>query len=91
MAKGLKVALLVSLLLNAALIVGFLFFRNYVRTEMFKLVATTAQSKVNLLENILSDLDPNDPVKITALKERLHKNIQRSQTTADIWQQAADR
>ncbi|MCX5634240.1 MAG: hypothetical protein NTW55_00130 [Planctomycetota bacterium] len=89
MAKGFKAVLIVSLLLNLVLIIGFLSYKNYVKSQFFGLAAITAQSETIQLENILSDIESDDTARITALKERLHRYIEQGQKTSAIWQKAA--
>jgi uncharacterized protein YneF (UPF0154 family) len=89
MAKGFKAILIVSLLLNVGLIIGFWSYKNYVRTQNFKLAAINAQSETNLLKNILSDIGSADPARITALKEKLNKYIEQGQKNSAMWQKAA--
>ena len=91
MTKGIKVVLIVSLLLNVGLIIGFGCFKSYVRYNCFKLIAMDVQAEASLLKNILSELESDDPVKITALKERLQKHIENAQKIKAIWQQAAEK
>ncbi|MHC5075072.1 MAG: hypothetical protein ACYTFM_01390 [Planctomycetota bacterium] len=79
MTKGIKVVLVVSLLMNVGLIVGFVSFRSFAKSEMFKLAVMTIQAEESLLKNILSELESEDPAKITALKERLRKYIERAE------------
>lgn len=89
MAKGLKIILIVSLLLNVGLIIGFWSYKNYVTSEYFKLAALTAQAETNLLESILSEIKSDDPAEITALKEKLHNYIEQSRRNSAMWQKAA--
>lgn len=89
MTKGIKVVLIVSLLLNVGLIIGFGSYKSYVKSQNFKLAAINAQAEASILKNVLSELESDDPAKITALKERLRKDIEKAQKSKTIWQQAA--
>jgi hypothetical protein len=84
MTKGIKVVLIASLLLNVGLIIGFVSFRSFAKSEMFKLVVMTIQAEESLLKNILSELESDDPAKITALKERLRKHIEQAQKQEEM-------
>jgi hypothetical protein len=81
-AKWLKTALVTSLLLNVCLVAGFVFFRKYMRDTHFELIATVYEGETRMLEDILSDLESNDPARISALKERLDVNIETGQKTS---------
>jgi len=89
MTKGIKAVLIISLLLNVGLIIGFWSYRSYVKSQNFKLAAINAQAEASILKNVLSELESDDPAKITVLKERLRKNIEKVQTAKVTWQQAA--
>jgi len=89
MAKGIKIILIISLLLNVGLIIGFGSYKSYVKSQIFKLAAINAQAEASVLKNVLSELESDDPVKITALKERLRKDIEKAQKSKEIWQRAA--
>jgi len=91
MKKALTTVLIISLILNAVLIIGFLTYKSYVKKSNFELAAINAQSEASLLTNILTDLDPNDPAKIEALKKRLQDNIKNAKEVEEIWRQAAER
>ncbi len=90
MTKGIKFVLIVSLLLNAGLIIGFWSYHSFVKSQMFKSTVMTIQAEKSLLKNVLSELESDDPAKITALKKRLRKNIEQAQKSEAIWQQAAE-
>jgi hypothetical protein len=90
MTKGIKIALIVSIILNACLIIGFIYYRNFVKYKSYKQAAMTSQIELKLLETISSELESNDPDKITALKEWLQKNIELGKKNVEIRQQAAD-
>lgn len=88
MAKGLKVALVLSLLLNVGLAGGFLGFKSYVGSQMFKMAAMTAEAEGRLLQSVLADIESDDPETIEALKEKLTLSIENANTAASIWRQA---
>ena len=89
MVKGLKIGLAASLLLNVGLIVGFLSFREYVGSHSKKAVVSAAQAEQAMLQNILSELESNDPARIAALKERLQTQIEAGNEAIAMWQQIA--
>lgn len=89
MNRNQKVILIVSLLLNLCLIVGFVFFRNYVRMQNFRLAEMVAQSETQQMQSILQDIESDDPAKIAALKERLHMYIEQGKDASLIWRRAA--
>jgi hypothetical protein len=89
MTKTIKLVLIVSLLLNVCLVVGFVVCKKYVAAQCFELVACTGQAETKLLEGIVSDLESDDPAKITALKERLRKQLEIAREATEMWQQAA--
>ena len=88
-AKWLKVTLVASLLLNVILITGFVCFKNYMRDTHFKFIATFYEGETKMLENILSDIESNDPARIAALKERLAMNIETGQKAGIVFWKAA--
>lgn len=89
MTKGIKAVLIVSLLLNVGLIIGFWSYKSYVKSQNSKLAAINAQAEASILKNVLSEIESDDPAKITLLKERLRKNIEKVRTAKVTWQQAA--
>lgn len=90
-AKWLKAALVISFLLNVALITGFVYFKNYMRDTHFKFIATFYEGETKMLENILSDIESNDPARIAALKKRLAVNIETGQKASINFWKAAGR
>jgi len=90
MAKRLKIALALSLLLNVGLAVGFLCFRSYVGSQMFETAAMTAEAEGRLLESILADIESDDPDRIEALKEKLRVSIDNAEQAGSLWRQAMD-
>jgi uncharacterized protein YneF (UPF0154 family) len=87
--KWIRIILIISLLLNVGLIIGFGFYKSYVKSQNFKLAAINAQAEASVLKNVLSELESGDPMKITALKEQLRKDIEDAQRSKEIWQRAA--
>jgi hypothetical protein len=90
MTKGIKVVFIVSIILNVCLIIGFISFRRYVTYQSFKLAAMSSQAEVQVTKYILSELESDNPEKITALKEMLRKKIENGQKATQTWQQAAE-
>ena len=91
MKKSAKIILVCSLILNVFTISGFIVFKYYIRHTMFQSAAMIAESETRLQENILADIESNDPNKITELKTRLRKYIEQSRKSAAIWNEAANR
>jgi hypothetical protein len=89
MGRGLKIALVVSLLLNVALVVGFLSYRSSVASHTTQGAVSMAAGEASLLKSILADLESDDPQKLEALKERLKVQIATAETAARQFQQAA--
>lgn len=88
MAKKMKVALVLSLLLNVGLAVGFLCFKSYVGSQTFKMAAMTAEAEGRLLQGILADIESDDPERLEALKQKLTLSIENSRKAASTWRQA---
>lgn len=91
MSKIVKIVLIISLLLNVGLAVGFWSYKSYVTTKSFELAALTARAEASLLKSVLSELESDDPEKIAALKERLRRHIEGAQKSEEIWQRAAEK
>jgi len=89
MSKAMKVVTASSLLLNVALIVGFLIYKDHVRSRGFEQAIIVAAAEGSLLESILSDLEGDDPARIGPLKARLRKNLQQAKEVEAMWRDAA--
>ncbi len=89
MVKGLKIGLTASLLLNAALIIGFWSFRNYVGSHNAKAAVSMSEAEGAMLRNILSELESNDPARLAALKEQLKTQIEMASEASAMFRQAA--
>ena len=88
MARGLKISLAVSLLLNVGLAVGFLSFRSYVGSQTSKLVVGMAEAEASMFRSMLSDLESGDAERIAAVKERLKMSIENANTVSSMSRQA---
>jgi hypothetical protein len=90
MIKGIKVVFIVSIILNVCLIIGFISFRRYYTYQSFKHVADSTKAEVQVNKYILSELESDNPEKITALKDWLRMNIVIGEKTIQLYQQAAE-
>lgn len=90
MARGLKIALAVSLLLNVGLAVGFVSFRSYVASQSSKLVEGMAEAEASIFRSMLSDLESGDAERIAAVQERLKMFIENANTVRSMSRQAAE-
>lgn len=91
MAKGLKIALVLSLLLNVGLVVGFLGYRSYVGNQMKQAVATSARSETSLLRSVLADIESDDPGRIRSLKQKLRASIEMGDKAIEMMQEMAEK
>jgi hypothetical protein len=57
---------------------------------MFRSTAMIGQVEGNLTKKVLSDLESDDPAKITALKEQLHTYIEQGRKWSESWNLAAE-
>ena len=64
-----------SILFNVLLLAGFIFQGVYLRKTVEKSFARTAGEKARLQEEILADIESNNPEKMENLKQRLKFNI----------------
>jgi len=86
-----KTILILSISLNLILIVGFLFYRSYVRKTIFKVAAIYSEAEVKKLNYIISELDSNDPNKISTLKIFLRNDVKNVEQNAISCKNAATR
>jgi hypothetical protein len=73
------------------IIVGFVFYHSCARYYAFNLAALNSQAEMKQTKHILSELESDNPEKITALKELLRKSIEQGQKNTELWLQAADK
>jgi hypothetical protein len=90
MTKGIKVVFIVSIILNVCLIIGLISFKSYHTYLSYKIVADSIKTEVRYSKHILSELESNDPEKITALKDWLRENIEIGEKNTEMWQQAIE-
>lgn len=90
MAKWAKIILVVSLVLNVGLIIGYGYYTSYARAKIFKSAAMSVEFEEKVLKRVLSTLESDDPAKITALKERLPKDIEKAQKLSSNLRQASE-
>ena len=91
MARRLKIALALSLLLNVGLVVGFLGYASYVGNQMKEAVATSARSETRLLESVLADLESDDSERIESLKEKLRASINMGHKAIEMTREIAEK
>jgi hypothetical protein len=93
MTKTIKLVLIVSLLLNVGLVVGFVVCINYEEAKFRGWMIHSAQYETKTFEGILSDLESgdNDPAKITTLKERLRTRIEIARGATEALQRVAEK
>jgi hypothetical protein len=91
MSKWLKIMFVSSVVLNIALIIGVIWARSYLGTQLTKSAAMATESEASISRHILTELESGEPKRIEALKTQLQISIENSEKAADIWQQAAER
>ena len=74
MNKTLKAILIVSLVLNVVLVVGCLWFRDFVGSKSAEAWSLLADSYAQL--SILADLESGDPNRMDALEEKLRASVE---------------
>jgi hypothetical protein len=89
-AKGLRIVLVLSLLLNAGFALAFLGYRSYVRHQMLETGAGVAEAEEGLLRSILSDIESAEQGRIEALKAKLRTSIQTNENTSAALRKALD-
>jgi uncharacterized membrane protein len=89
MSKWPKIMFISSVVLNIALVIGVVWARSYIRTQMFELAARTAEAEGRLAEHILTEFESGEPERIEAVKKLLQNSIENSEKAADMWRQAA--
>jgi uncharacterized membrane protein len=91
MSKWLKIMFISSIVLNAALVIGVIWARSYIRTQLFEHAAMTAEAEASISRHILTELESGEPERIEELKKLLQNSIENSEKAADIWRNAAER
>lgn len=71
-----RTPLVISILLNVALIAGILVFRSYVRRTMLQQAVSVAESETALYENHLKILLSDDPNRLDILEQRFRHYIE---------------
>ena len=90
MAKSLKIALVVSVVLNICLIVSIFWARGYVGRVQFNLAAMNTEAAVRGNEHILEVIESQDADRIKALAESLEQQIIEGKKVAANWRKAAE-
>ncbi|UCG59206.1 MAG: hypothetical protein JSU70_06785 [Phycisphaerales bacterium] len=75
--------------MNAALIIGAIWARGFIRTKHFELAAISAEAEGTVARCVLTELESGEPDRIEALKKQLQRNIQQAEEVADMWRSAA--
>ena len=86
-----RIALVVSILLNVGLITGLGFYRSFVRSQLFKLATSHSEAEAGQLGYILSELQSDDPERISYLKEYLPKRIEAAKWAARASREGASK
>ncbi len=79
MGNKVKFVFIVSLVLNAVLVIGFWVYHNFAKSQIFKMAVMVPQAEKNLIVSILPELESGDSERITALEERLRMNIENAE------------
>ena len=90
MSKWLKIMFISSVVLNIALVIGAIWARSYIRTQLFEHAAMTAEAEGSFVKHILTELESGEPDRIEALKKLLQNSIENTEKAADMWRQAAE-
>ena len=88
MVRGIKIALILSLILNVVLIVSFVYYRNYVKTHLPDLLLSIAEAEIKHSKYILLEIESEDPAKIESLKGHLRRSINNSEKNASVMRAA---
>jgi hypothetical protein len=91
MSKWLKIMFISSIVLNIALVIGVIWARSYIRTQLFEHAVAIAEAEGSFTRHILTELESGEPDRIEALKNELQNSIENSEKAADIWRNAAER
>lgn len=90
MSKWLKIMFISSVVLNIALVIGAIWARSYIRTQLFEHAAMTAEAEGSFAKHILTELESGEPDRIEAVKKLLQNSIENTEKAADMWRQAAE-
>jgi hypothetical protein len=91
MIKWLKIMFILSVVLNIALVVGVIWARSYIGTQLTESAAMTAEAEGRIARHILTELESGEPDRIEELKKLLQSNIETAEIAADMWRQAAEK
>ena len=91
MSKWLKIMFISSVVLNIVLVIGVIWARSYIRTQLAESAATAAKSEASISRHILTELESGEPERIEALKTQLQNSIENSEIAADMWRQVAEK
>ena len=86
-----KTVLVLSLILNVALIVGLVWGKQVVERQGFKMAALATDAEARLQEYTLKELESGDQERIESLKDFLARGIERGKEASAIWNDAATR
>ena len=91
MSKWLKIMFVSSVVLNIALVVGVIWARSYIGTQLAESAVMTAEAEGRIARHILTELESGEPDRIKELKKLLQSNIKTAEIAADMWRQAAEK
>ncbi|MHC4207896.1 MAG: hypothetical protein ACYSTT_24850 [Planctomycetota bacterium] len=91
MSKWLKIMFILSVVLNIALVVGVIWARSYIGTQLAESAAIAAEAEGSIARHILAELESDEPERIEAVKKMLQHNIENAKIAADMWRQAAEK
>lgn len=89
MVQRLKIALILSVVLNTILIVGILWARMYIRRTSFELAALNSEAQANFAKFVLTEIESGDATRIQTLKKQLTAQIEQGHSKAELWRSAA--
>ncbi len=90
MSKWVRIIFISSLVLNVILIIGFVFFKKSINTEIYRIGASKATSDVAAARYILRELESGDPNRITKVKRYLQDSIEVGRKEAEEYRSAAE-
>ena len=91
MSKWLKIMFISSVVLNIALVVGAIWARSYIRTQLCEHAVAIAEAEGSFTRHILTELESGEPDRMEVLKNELQNSIENPEKAADIWRDAAEK
>ncbi len=84
-----KAPLIISVVINALLIVAVIALFQYSRRTSFRMVADFTEAEVRLQKHFLAELESGDPARLKEVKTTLKRNIENGNKVATDWQNAS--